>query len=259
MSLIQENDPDELKKLKIQTKDLNYLIDVPENDLDRRLSPLILAAALGRPECAKMILDNPTIDIDLASEETGYTPLATACITGNYDIVRMLLERDAEVNRPNRYSQTPFILAFNRLSMDTNVFENRKIAFKMAELLLLHGADINWIVEKSEGHTLLMQLCAMGKDMTELESEMNLEAIKFLIEKGANKDIRSIKNKTCAELAEKNPNYDKIMELLKATPNTNRGGAGGVRKPRGRSPSIDKTKVQKELDRERLQYSFGKK
>lgn len=249
MHYIQENDPDELKKLKIATKNLNFLMDVPENDLDKRLSPLILASALGRQECVKMILDNPTTDVDLPSEEAGYTPLATACITGNYDIVRMLLEKDPEVNRPNRYSQTPFVLAFNRLSMDTNIFENKKIAFKMADLLLLHGADINWIVEKSEGHTLLMQLCAMGKEMSAFESEMNLEAIKFLIERGANKDIKSIKNKSCAELAEKNPNYETILSLLKATsaPTT----TSKTTHRRARSISIDKSKIQKDLDKQR--------
>lgn len=36
----------------------------------------------------------------------------------------------------------------------------------MAELLLQNGADINWIVDKNKGHTLLMQLCNSKIEMS---------------------------------------------------------------------------------------------
>lgn len=48
------------------------------------------------------------------------------------------------------------ILCFSRLNEESNVYENTKICFKMVELLLDYGADINWVVDKSKGHTLLM-------------------------------------------------------------------------------------------------------
>ena len=36
----------------------------------------------------------------------------------------------------------------------------------MAELLLHYGADIDWIVDKKHGFTLLMQLCANKLDQS---------------------------------------------------------------------------------------------
>jgi len=32
------------------------------------------------------LLINPTVDIDIATEETGHTPLTIACMTGNYEV-----------------------------------------------------------------------------------------------------------------------------------------------------------------------------
>jgi len=36
----------------------------------------------------------------------------------------------------------------------------------MAELLLSNRADINWIVDKKKGYTLLMQLSAIKMDLS---------------------------------------------------------------------------------------------
>lgn len=44
---------------------------------------------------------------------------------------------------------------------------------KMAELLLSYGADLNWIVDKSHGYTLLMQLCSIKMDLSTKELEIN--------------------------------------------------------------------------------------
>jgi hypothetical protein len=43
-------------------------------------------------------------------------------------------------------------------SNDMYAYENRKICFKMAEMLFQHGADINWFIDKKKGYTILMQL-----------------------------------------------------------------------------------------------------
>ena len=255
MQYIQDNDLDELKKLKVAQKDINFLMEFPENDLDKRLTPLVLASALGRQDAVRMMLNNPSADIDLASEETGYTPLAAACATGNYDVVRTLMDFDPEVNTPNRYNQTPFILAFTRLNEELNVFENRKIAFKLADLLLANGADINWIVDKAKGYTLLMQLCATKLEMSDHERDTNFEAVKFLLERGGSKDIKSLKNKTCLELVEKNPNKDMLLTILKTTSSP----MPKPRKMRQPSISVDKKKLQTELDKERHSALLPKK
>lgn len=86
-------------------------------------------------------------------------------MTGNYEILKLLLDAGAEVNKPNTFNQTAFVTCFARLEevfikllffKEKNVFENRKICFKMAELLLHYGADINWIIDKTHGFHLLM-------------------------------------------------------------------------------------------------------
>lgn len=43
---------------------MNFLESFPEIDLDEKMSPLILASYLARFDVVKMILDNPTLDID---------------------------------------------------------------------------------------------------------------------------------------------------------------------------------------------------
>ena len=65
------------------------------------------------------------------------------------------------INKPTKLNETAFKLCFNRLNEETNLFENKKICFKMAELLLDYGADINWIIDKNKGHTLLMKFCGV--------------------------------------------------------------------------------------------------
>jgi hypothetical protein len=60
---------------------------------------------------------------------------------------------------------------------------------KMAELLLHYGADVNWIVDKNHGYTLLMQLCSIKMDLSPKEMETNFQIIKFLLENG----VRSLR------------------------------------------------------------------
>jgi len=47
------------------------------------------------------------IDIDMASSDIGHTPLTVACLTGNYEIVKLLIEKGAEVNKPTYLNVTP--------------------------------------------------------------------------------------------------------------------------------------------------------
>ena len=62
---------------------------------------------------------------------------------------------------------------------------------KMAELLLSYGADPNWIVDKSHGYTLLMQLCSVKMQLSSKETEVNYQIIKFLLENGVYRIINS--------------------------------------------------------------------
>ena len=63
----------------------------------------------------KLLLNNESIDLDLETNDSGYTPLCVAAISGNYEILRMLIENGAELNKPNKFNQTPIICCFTRL------------------------------------------------------------------------------------------------------------------------------------------------
>ena len=246
MHLIHDNDYDLLKKLNVRNYNINFLLEYPDLSFDREITPLILACFLGRIDCVRLLLENPHIDIDLASEDSGYTPLCVACLTGNYEIVKMLLEKDAEVNLPNRFSQTPFILCFSRLNETTNLYENTKICFKMAEMLLEFGADINWIVDKNKGHTILMQFCSVKMELDDREKRMNLEVIRFLLEHGADKNMLSNKNKNSAQLAQKHSNKEAVLEVLQNT-NQKHFHTNSMKK-KGPVVAIDKKKIQSALN-----------
>mmetsp|Transcript_17700 Transcript_17700/g.15517 ORF Transcript_17700/g.15517 Transcript_17700/m.15517 type:complete len:123 (+) Transcript_17700:27-395(+) len=102
--LIWDNDIKALRDMKIQLRELNYLEEFTKADLDNLISPLILSSHLGRIEITKVLLENETIDINLASNFLQITPLIAACASGNYEIVKLLIENGAEVNKPNMLS-----------------------------------------------------------------------------------------------------------------------------------------------------------
>jgi ankyrin repeat protein len=52
----------------------------------------------------KLLLNNESIDIDLETVDSGYTPLCVAAISGNYEILRLLIENGAELNKPNGFN-----------------------------------------------------------------------------------------------------------------------------------------------------------
>ena len=84
----------------------------------------------------------------------------------------------------------------------------------MAQQLIQFGSDVNWIIDKQRGHTLLMQLCAVKHEMGKSEKQLNIDSIKFLVNNGADKNIRNLKGKTAFDLAAKNSNCKIIREIL---------------------------------------------
>ena len=99
----------------------------------------------------------------MGSEPNEITPLIAGCMTNNYETVKLLIEAGAEVNKPSFTKQNPLTASFTKLYTDVNIYENKMICFKMAELLLDNTADINWIVDKKNGWTFLMQLAVSSQ------------------------------------------------------------------------------------------------
>jgi hypothetical protein len=67
------------------------------------------------------------------------------------------------------------------LEEETNYFENKFLCFKMAELLITNGADIDSIANAKKEYTLLMLFCAGKQRITDRELQVNLDVIKFLL------------------------------------------------------------------------------
>lgn len=154
MQHIFTNNLDLLRKVDFARRSLNFLIEHDDTDLDDKVTPLAAASFLGRVEIVNMILQNPMVDIDMPTESTGLTPLTSACCSGHYLVVKTLVENGADVNKKTGLDYSPLYYWFTRMNESTNIYENKNIWIKIADLLLQAGADIN--VLKS-GKTLLMK------------------------------------------------------------------------------------------------------
>ncbi len=96
----------------------------------------------------------------------GSTPLHFAAISGNLDIVRLLLENGAEVNAKTNGGDLPGVTPIHAAA-----FEGQT---RIVELLLVKGADINAVTQS--GYTPLRRSVDQG----------DLVMAKLLLEKGGN-------------------------------------------------------------------------
>ncbi|MCJ1426283.1 hypothetical protein MMC29_004186 [Sticta canariensis] len=122
--------------------------------------------------------------IDDEHPTTGFTPLAAAVYEGHASVVRLLLERNADANKPIRDGRTPLYLA-------ANAKENRPL---IVDLLLKHGAKVDggWGNE-----TPLMVAITQARDP---------EAIELLVEAGASLSKENDKSENAQFLADTSSN-----------------------------------------------------
>jgi len=151
------------------------------------------------------------VPVDILGEYNS-TPLHYACREGNLEVVNLLIEHGADVNKQNHYSTIYPI--FDAIS-STN---NQKNYFLIIQSLIESGADINMI--DSFGNTLLYHavekedikliklLIQLGCDINHVSRhdkdtvlhyayfQKNREIISILIENGADREKLNIYNKT---------------------------------------------------------------
>jgi hypothetical protein len=88
----------------------------------------------------------------------------------------------------------------------------------MAQLLLQYGADINWVIDKLKGETILHKAVSVkgfsSERSIERSREVNVDLIRFLLENGANRYLINNKGKNSFELAVKHCNKEKVLEML---------------------------------------------
>jgi ankyrin repeat protein len=142
----------------------------------------------------RLLLDRG-VDIDTQSTVDGSFPLLNAIDNGNIEIVRMLINKDAVINKRGKQGAildwaTPLIMAISK--------DDKEIV----NLLLGNGADPNFANWKEE--TALHYAIADNK----------YDMVKLLLEKGGSINRKDKMGDTPLDIAKKRK-YEKILELIK--------------------------------------------
>ncbi|KAL2743082.1 protein fem-1 CG6966-like isoform X1 [Vespula maculifrons] len=127
--------------------------------------PLWCAAAAGHIELVKLLVQRGA-NVN-STTKTNSTPLRAACFDGHFEIVRFLVKNGADIEMANRHGHTCLMIACYRGHID------------IAKLLLAWNADVN---RKSvRGNTALHDCAESG----------SLEILKLLVQHGAQMDVDS--------------------------------------------------------------------
>ena len=125
--------------------------------------------------------------------KAGQTALHIAVDYGNLEIVRLLLERGAEVNIKDKNRQTPLLM------LEDNLEEDDQNSLAILRLLIAKGANVN--ERNEEKKTVLMMACI----------EENLKAVEILLKAGANPHLKDEDDETALEKTDS----EEIKQLLK--------------------------------------------
>ena len=156
------------------------------------VNPLVAALAGGHFQTADL-LHHSGADPDVRGE-SGATPLHAACYSGNFEVVRKLIEYNtAYINARNDIGSTPL-----HWSSSGRNFNDGSIS----RLLLEHGADIN--AQNQSGWTPLYWASLTGAP----------EVVRLLLEHGANIEIKDNIGSTALQSAA-GRGHDEIVELLR--------------------------------------------
>ncbi len=136
-----------------------------------------------------------------------------AVYKGFYEIVRILLEKEADVNKLNESSQTCILFCFSRMEEQRYKYENKKICLMMIDLLMEGGADINIRVDSTTGYTILMKLVSV-ENMDYEKFENTVEIVKFLLERGAEPYIKGYDGLTALDLIKGSYYQEELTNVL---------------------------------------------
>lgn len=175
-----------------------------------------------------------------AQDENGNTVLSRASNKGNYKFVKLLLERGANPNTPNKSGMTTLMetirnmgnykekdsklikIANLLIQSNANVnavkqgdsalsFASKALSEPMVELLLEHGANPN--IESTTYH-LTPLMYAASKKTTDKNKQSQINIINMLIEHGAQLFKRNLEGKTAIDLAQDVDNTE-VADLLR--------------------------------------------
>jgi len=195
-----------LKLLSLDMKiDLNAMNENGDN-------PLICAVSSNYNTVVELLL-NHGADPNIADNE-GHAPIVIAIHQNNPDMAKMLIEKGADPNILDPWGLTPLFYAASLGYLD------------IANALITHGADVN-ALENNRGESVLIGIITkfspthpsylpVSTDSAKSPpcSLEQIEMVKFLLEKGADVNVRSKDNGNTALHFAAARNYTRIMPLL---------------------------------------------
>lgn len=161
--------------------------DVNAVDRYRVTTPLIAASAKGFINIVKILIDNGANVNKYVT--LGLTPLMSASGNGHLDVVRLLVEKGAKPDFAIKYKETALMHA------------SLKGHLPVVKYLIKRGADPN--LQNVEGVTALMFA---------VQNRKNFEVVKYLVEHGADLNKNSNRGGTALSWAGRD---DEISDFLK--------------------------------------------
>lgn len=157
---------------------------------------LILAIKIKDMKLIEAILKYKDVDIHKHDKShLGMTPLAHAVQQDNISLVKLLLQYGAKpyiANKGKNRSNTPFLMA---------CWDNKKNAIAIMEELLRYKISINQV--DGNGFSAIIKASIKG----------HCDIAKWLLDKGADANIRDFKGKSALDHAKENAHND-IINLL---------------------------------------------
>src|SRR3989338_3904576 len=151
---------------------------------------LINSAGNGDLEGVKQALDKGA-EVNGKEPQIGATALIAASIMGHTEIMKLLVEKEANVNAADNNAFTPLIYSAAKGNVEG------------IKLLLEHGANVD--TRNANGETALIRAAGEG----------HADVVRILIEKGANKDHYHKYSPKVAYDYARRKGFHEIEELLK--------------------------------------------
>lgn len=159
--------------------------EIDINEIRNSDTALTLAVSLNFPEMVKLLLDKGA-NVNLANEH-GNPPLIIAIVSGDLEMTRLLLNQNADTNVVNRIGDTAFEVALNTDSME------------MIELLINKGGAMG----VGSLNTLIFDA-----------SMKSLPILKSLVKKGININILNGRNQTPLMFAVRETDTTGSLEIV---------------------------------------------
>lgn len=131
-------------------------------------------------------------NVNIKDKSNGKTMLHVAAQSGNFELVKLLIDAGAKVNAKDAEGRTPLLMVGG---------DDEENALKIFKFLIAKGADVNVRDKDNYGMTLLMMAC----------DDDNLEGVKFFLSAGANPNLKDDDGET----AMMKTTSEEIKKLLK--------------------------------------------